>query len=145
MMISTYAPHTVRRLWLFYGWESSPGRPGMTNPISSTSHEVLFNSSTTAFFYNFLPRKPILSTKGSLFHCPRLGTQPALFLHYVSYSIVTPNHPLHRCSLGHMVHSTRHGYRANSHRRCYFRALIQRFLRVTHSVAAPQIQCSKQV
>src|SRR5579859_6665568 len=27
-MISTYAPHTVRRLRLFYGWESSPGRPG---------------------------------------------------------------------------------------------------------------------
>jgi len=144
-MISTYAPHTARRLRLFYGWGSSPGRPGMTNPISSTSHEVLFNSSPTAFFCNFLPPKPILSAKGSLFHCPHLGTQPALLLHYVSYSIVTPNHPLHRCSLGHMVHSIVHGCCANSHRCCYFRALIQRVLRVTHSVAALQIQRSKQV
>src|SRR5579859_2882630 len=95
-MISTYVPHTVRRLQLFYRWGSSPGRPGTTNPTSSTSHEVLFNSSTKAFFYNFPPPKPILSGKGSLFHCPRLRTQPALLLHYASYSIVTPNQPLRR-------------------------------------------------
>src|SRR5579859_5952839 len=144
-MISTYAPHTVRHLWLFYGWGSSPGRPGITNPISSTSHEVLFNSSVTAFFNNFTPPKPILSAKGGSFHCPRLGPQPALLLHCTSYLIVTPKQPLHRCSLGHMAHSIGHGYCANSHRRCYFWALIQRVLRVTHSVAAPQIQRSKWV
>src|SRR5579859_747441 len=128
-MISTY---TVWRLQPFYGWGSSPGRPGITNPISSTSHEVLFNSSVTAFF-NFPPPNPILSAKGSLFHCPRLGTQPAPLLHCKSYLIVTPKQPLHRCSLGQMAHSIVHGYCGNSHRHCYFWALIQRVLRVTHS------------
>jgi hypothetical protein len=123
MLIATL--HSVSPLQLSFGWASSHGRLGITNPIFNISHGALFNSFPMASFCNFPHRKLILFAKVSSFLCLHRGMPHALSPHYANYSIVTQNHPLHLCSVVHSARSIVHGRSGNSHKHCYFRASIQ--------------------
>jgi len=142
MPISTL--HSVLPLQLSFGWVSSHGRLGITNPIFNISHEVLYNLSAMESFYNFPHQKLTPFAKVSSFLCPHRGMPHALSAHYANYSIVTRNHPLHPCSVVHLARLIAHGHSANSHKHCYSQASTRRVSQVTHSVVAPQIRHSKQ-
>jgi len=144
MMMPISTLHSVSPLQLSFGWVSSHGRLGITNPISNISPEVLSNSSAMASFCNFPHQKPILFAKASSFLCLHRGMPHALSLHYANYSIVTQNHPLHLCSAVHSARSIVHGCFANSHKHCYFQGSIRPVSQVTHSVVEQQIRRSKQ-
>jgi hypothetical protein len=143
-MMPTSTLHSVSPLQLSYGWVSSHGRLGITNPIFNISREVLSNSSPMVSFYNFPHRKLILFAKVSSFLCLHRGMPHAPSPHYANYSIVTQNHPRHLCSAVHSARSIVHGRSANSHKHYYFQGSIRPVSQVTHSVVEQQIQRSKQ-